>query len=109
MESRFSGLGRAGNALPSEMDVVTGRPFAVILADLPGSGHAWSCRELPDGITLIDTRYLAEIPSEVGSPRDKEFRLVAERPGEYTLIFELRRSWEATPVEERALHIKAHY
>ncbi len=91
------------------MDVVTGRPFAVILADSPGSGHAWSCRELPDGITLIGTRYLAEIPREVGSPRDKEFRLMAERPGEYLLVFELRRSWEATPVEERAVHIKAHH
>ena len=91
------------------MDVVTGRPFAVILADSPGSGHTWSCRELPDGITLIGTRYLAEIPREVGSSRDKEFRLVAERPGEYTLVFELRRSWEATPVDERAVHIKAHH
>ncbi len=92
-----------------EIDVVTGRPFTVILADSPGSGHAWSCRELPDGITLIGTRHLAEIPREVGSPRDKEFRLVAERPGEYTLVFELRRSWEATPVEELAVHIRAHH
>ncbi len=91
------------------MDVVTGRPFAVILADRPGSGHAWSCPELPAGITLIDTRYLAEIPREVGSPRDKEFRLVAERSGVYTLVFELRRSWEATPVQERVVHIKAHH
>jgi predicted secreted protein len=89
------------------MDVVVGRPFGVVLADRPGSGHAWSCRALPDGITLLDTRYLADVPREVGSPRDKEFRLVAERPGQFTLVFELKRSWEATPVEERTVRIRA--
>ena len=90
------------------MDVVAGRPFGVILADRPGSGHAWSCRALPIDITLIETRYLADVPAEVGAPRDKEFRLVAERPGQFTLVFELKRSWEVTPADERVVRIQAH-
>jgi hypothetical protein len=93
--------------LQSERDVVVGRPFGVVLADRPGSGHAWSCRPLPDGIILLDTRYVADVPGEVGSPRDKEFRLVAERPGRFTLVFELRRSWEAAPVEEQTVRVRA--
>ena len=94
--------------MQNEMDVVAGRPFSVILADRPGSGHTWSCRALPAGITLIETRYLADVPAEVGSPRDKEFRLVAERPGKFTLVFELKRSWEPTPVDQRMVLIQAH-
>lgn len=89
------------------MDVVAGRPFGVILADRPGSGYTWYCRALPSGITLIETRYVADVPAEVGSPRDKEFRLVAERPGQFTLVFELKRSWEPTPVDERVVRIQA--
>ena len=89
------------------MDVVAGRPFGVILADRPGGGYTWSCRALPSGITLIETRYVADVPAEVGSPRDKEFRLVAERPGQFTLVFELKRSWEPTPVDERVVRIQA--
>jgi predicted secreted protein len=87
--------------------VVVGRPFSVVLADRPGSGHAWSCRPLPDGIRLLDTRYVADVPREVGSPRDKEVRLVAERPGRFTLVFELRRPWEAAAVEERTVQVRA--
>ena len=90
------------------MDVVAGRPFGVILADRPGSGYTWSCRALPVGIRLIETRYLADIPAELGSPRDKEFRFEAERPGRFTLVFELKRSWELTPVDERVVRIQAH-
>ena len=89
------------------MDVVVGRPFGVMLADRPGSGHAWSCRAVPDGIRLIDTRYAADVPRQIGSPRDKEFRLVAERSGQFALRFELKRAWEAAPVEERTVRIRA--
>jgi hypothetical protein len=91
----------------SEIDAVVGRPFGVVLADLPGSGYMWSCRAVPDGVRLLGAEYVAGLPPEVGSARDKEFRFVAERPGQFTVILELKRTWEAEPIEERAIRIRA--
>jgi predicted secreted protein len=90
-----------------KIDAVVGHPFGVVLADLPGSGYLWSCRAIPDGIRLLSAEYLAGPPPEVGSARDKEFRFVADRPGQFTVILELKRRWEAEPIEERVIRIRA--
>ena len=95
--------------MESEIDAVVGHPFDVILADLPGSGYVWSCRTVPDGVRLISVQYVAEVPPQVGSARDKQFRFVAERPGQFTVILELKRGWEAEPIETRAIRIRAHH
>jgi predicted secreted protein len=91
----------------SEIDASVGRPFGVVLADLPGSGYLWSCQAVPNGVRLIGAEYVAGVPREVGSARDKEFRFVAERPGQFTVILGLKRRWEAEPIEERAIRIRA--
>lgn len=87
--------------------MVVGRPFTVVLADRPGSGHLWDCQALPGGVRLADTAYAAGVADAVGAWRDKEFHLVADRAGTFTVTFELRRPWEAAPVEEQVVEVRA--
>jgi len=91
-----------------DIEATVGRPFGLILADRPGSGHVWSCREVPDGIEFVCADYVADVPPGVGSARDKEFRFVADRAGVFVLVFELKRSWEATYVEKRSMRVRVH-
>lgn len=78
-----------------------------MLTDLPGSGYVWSLPDVPDGLRLLGAGYRGDPPEPTGSARDREFRLVAEAPGRRDLRFELRRTWEPAPIEQRTWHIDA--
>jgi predicted secreted protein len=95
-------------SVETEVRVAPGDEFGVTLGEVPGSGHVWRCADVPDGLVLLDASYIDPDPSPaVGSSRQRRFRFRAERPGEFTLIFQLGRSWEPVPIQERVILVRA--
>jgi predicted secreted protein len=83
-----------------------GHIFEASLPEIPASGHVWEVSETPEGLTLLDQGYGNEMPEDIGVPRQRRFRFRAgERPGEYTVRFQLRRPWETAAVREETVAV----
>ena len=83
-----------------------GHVFEVSLPEIPASGHVWEVSEAPEGFTLLDQGYGDEMPEKIGVPRRRRFRFRAgERPGAYTLRFQLRRPWETAAAREESVTV----
>jgi inhibitor of cysteine peptidase len=69
--------------------------FVVALESNPTTGYDWSFEFTRDGVVVADgSSYEPMEPMLVGSGGTKRFRFIAEQPGQTTLKFEYRRSWE---------------
>jgi predicted secreted protein len=67
--------------------------FDIDLEAVPGGGYVWSIAQSPNEIELI-SKDVVSISKEIGGNSLQRFTLLAHRPGNYSLIFELKRSWE---------------
>jgi predicted secreted protein len=95
-------------SVESEVQVAAGAEFGVTLGEVPGSGHIWRCADIPDGLVLLNATYIDPDPSPAeGSSRQRRFQFRADRPGEFTLIFQLGRPWEPGPIQERRVRVLA--
>jgi predicted secreted protein len=95
-------------SVETEVRVAPGAEFAMTLGEVPGSGHVWRCANIPDGLVLLDVSYMDPGPSPaVGSSRQRRFQFRADRSGKYTLVFQLGRSWEPAPIQERVVRVLA--
>lgn len=75
-----------------------GEELDVVLADLPGAGYEWVPGDVPSGLILLATDWVAPLPEEAGASRGRAFRFRAERAGSYELTFDLQRPWEPLDV-----------
>jgi predicted secreted protein len=87
---------------------LVGEPFTIPLADGLG-GYRWSPCAVPDGIRFLGTQPAGdESPTgEVGRAVPRRFTFVADRPGDYRIELELRRSWEEEPRRTLAVDVRA--
>lgn len=88
----------------STIEASEGEQFEVVLADLPGAGYEWVPRELPPGVVLLTTDWADPLPPDAGASRRRSFRLAAEQPGVYRLVFQLVRPWESPDVAPAREH-----
>lgn len=81
-----------------------GQPLAIELDGAPAAGLLWQPPAAPPGCTL---RAAGTSPAGagVGGPVRQAFEFTASRAGEWTLRFELRRSWETTPQAVQSLQV----
>jgi predicted secreted protein len=95
-------------SVESEIRAAPGAEFGVTLSEVPGSGYVWRCADIPDGLVLLNASYIDPDPSPAeGSSRQRRFQFRADRSGEFTLLFQLGRSWEPVPIQERVMRILA--
>jgi predicted secreted protein len=87
--------------------VTLGELFEIGLVERPTTGFRWRLVEVPDGIELVDTAYLASPDATgVGGDGQRRFRLCATRSGKFALRFVLIRSWESAAREEHNVEIE---
>ncbi|KUJ68052.1 hypothetical protein ACZ90_22685 [Streptomyces albus subsp. albus] len=79
--------------------------FDVDFTDIPSSGYLWQAVDPPDGLTLLSEGYADKEPEGIGVPRHWVFTFRAERPGDFTLRFALRRPWEAAAEREETVRV----
>ena len=90
-----------------------GVPFKVAIASNPSTGYLWLLHEQSAAVTLLseetervqdEAEQVYDIPI-VGRMSTQLFHLVAAAPGDYMLVFELRRPWEPGAVSQHTVRV----
>lgn len=73
----------------------------------PSTGYCWTGSVLGDDAVQLDSPEGTYIPDEqagtmIGSGGQTQYAVTAVKPGRSILVFEYRRSWESTALEQRA-------
>ena len=77
----------------TERKAVVGQPLTIDLQAMPGAGYMWGIEHLPPGLEVGEDKVIDQ-SEEVGGPSLQRFILIPSRPGDYSLIFSLKRKWE---------------
>jgi predicted secreted protein len=88
-------------------ETVTIAPGALVELDLPenaGTGYRWALDQLPPGSEVVEDR-VEPNASTPGARAMHVFVVRADQPG--TLSANLRREWEATPIDTFSVHLTA--
>ena len=86
--------------------VQIGQPFAIELEAIPGAGYMWELTQPPAGLELVNQE-IVSISKAIGGNSTQRFRIVARKPGSYSLVFELKRKWEKNPIRTSRISIQA--
>jgi predicted secreted protein len=86
--------------------VQTGQPFAIDLEAIPGAGYMWELTQHSAGLEL-ESQEVVSISKAIGGNSTQRFRIVARQPGNYSIVFELKRKWEKNPVKTSRFSIQA--
>ena len=89
------------------INTAVGDEFEVRLAATPSTGYIWEAQSLPEGIKLSGSDY--ERPSadtRPGDPTTQVFRFRAQRAGDYTITFHLKRPWESDAAHSQTVSVK---
>ena len=93
------------NQKNSERVVQVGKKFAIDLEAMPGAGYMWEITRNPAEFELLSQKVVSR-SKEIGGNSTQRFLIVAHQPGSYSLEFELKRKWEALPVETNIFSIQ---
>ena len=85
--------------------VQVGRRFAIDLEAIPGAGYMWELAQHPNDLELI-SQEVVSISKGIGGNSTQRFLLVAHQPGNYSLVFQLKRKWEKDPVKTSEFSIQ---
>jgi predicted secreted protein len=90
----------------TERKAVVGQPLTIDLQAIPGAGYMWGIEQLPPELEVSEDKVIAQ-SEEVGGPSVQRFVLVPSRPGDYSLVFGLKRKWEkeSTRTKEFTVHV----
>ncbi len=86
--------------------VQTGQEFAIDLEAMPGAGYMWEIAQQPDALVL-KSQAVVSISPEIGGSSTQRFVFLVEKPGTYSLSFQLKRRWEKKPVKTSLYSILA--
>ena len=86
--------------------VQAGQDFSIDLEAMPGAGYMWEIVRQPDELNLI-SQEVVDIAKEIGGNSTQRFTFLAQKPGNYDLIFQLKRKWEKDPVRISRFSIHA--
>lgn len=95
-----------------EMDVTAkaGTAYVMSFNEAAGGGYRWSAQDVDKGMDVQEisddpsAREIEDIESVGGNIR-RQFRLVAEEAGDYTLTFVHQRPWDKEPAEKVTVNI----
>jgi predicted secreted protein len=73
-----------------------GQPLTIDLQAIPGAGYMWEIVDSPPALEVQENKVVAQ-SEEVGGPSTQRFTLMPRQPGDYSLVFGLKRKWEKEP------------
>jgi predicted secreted protein len=101
----MSSAGDVQGDAPRVLVVKPGVPFDIALGCAPGTGHVWHLTSLPAGVQLLGSDFSQAKDAAVGDPATQVLHLLTQRSGRFELRFELKRRWEAAPVQMKTVEI----
>jgi predicted secreted protein len=92
----------------TERKAIVGQPLTIDLQAIPGAGYMWEIEQLPPELEVREDKVIAQ-SEEVGGPSLQRFILIPAQPGDYSLVFGLKRKWEkgSTRIKEFTVHVTA--
>ena len=81
-----------------------GQPITIDLQAIPGAGYMWEIEPPPPALEVLDDKVVAQ-SEEVGGPVLQRFTLLPRQPGDYALVFGLRRKWEKQAARTKIITI----
>jgi predicted secreted protein len=87
-----------------ERTAVVGQPLTIDLQAIPGAGYMWEIEQLPPELEVREDKVIAQ-SEKIGGPSLQRFILIPAQPGEYTLLFGLKRNWEKEPARTKAFTV----
>jgi predicted secreted protein len=88
----------------TERKAVVGQPLTIDLQAIPGAGYMWEIEQLPPELEVSENTVIAQ-SGEVGGPSLQRFIFVPHQPGDYSLVFGLKRKWEKESTRTKAFTI----
>ena len=89
------------------LTVAVGAPFDVELGSAPTTGYMWQLESVPAGVQLLGTDFSQPPNAAIGDGGTQVFHLKTEHAGRFELRFELKRRWEATPIQTRQIDVES--
>jgi predicted secreted protein len=86
--------------------VQAGQEFAIDLEAMPGAGYMWEITQQPEELEL-KSQSVVSISPEIGGNSTQRFVFLVEKPGTYSLSFQLKRRWEQQPARTSLYSIRA--
>jgi predicted secreted protein len=86
--------------------VQAGQKFTIDLEAIPGAGYMWEMTQHPEAVEIVDQKVVS-ISKEIGGSSTQRFFMVAHQPGNYSVVFELKRRWEKSSVKSNVFYIQA--
>jgi predicted secreted protein len=77
----------------TERNAFVGQPLTIDLQAIPGAGYMWVVEQLPPELEVVDDKVIAQ-SEKVGGPSLQRFIFTPRQPGDYSLVFGLKRKWE---------------
>jgi len=88
------------------IEVNAGDMFTVDFQATPATGYQWSVAGVPAGVEFLSDSFTPEgNAAAVPATGTHTFHFLAARRGTVELRFVLKRSWEATSLDERAIQV----
>ena len=77
----------------TQRTVGVGQPLTIDLQAIPGAGYMWVIDQPPPELEVVEEKVVAQ-SEQVGGPSLQRFTLLLHKPGDYSLVFGLKRKWE---------------
>ena len=77
----------------TERTVAVGQPLTIDLQAIPGAGYMWVIEQSHPALEVQENKVIAQ-SEEVGGPSLQRFILLPRQPGDFSLVFGLKRTWE---------------
>jgi predicted secreted protein len=91
--------------ITTDMKVEEGHEFMIDLEAIPGAGYMWVNTQGPEELEVVSNK-IVSISKEIGGNSVQRFAIHAHRAGRYTIVFELKRSWENQSVKTHVFTIE---
>ena len=88
----------------TERTVAVGQPLTIDLQAIPGAGYMWEIEKSPPSLEVQQNKVVAQ-SEEVGGPSLQRFILLPSQPGDYSLVFGLKRRWEKEPARTQTITV----
>jgi predicted secreted protein len=89
------------------LTIAVGVRFDVELGATPSTGYVWELPSPPAGVDLLGSDFKLAPAAAIGDGGAQVFHLQIAHAGRFDLHFQLRRRWEAAPIETRVVEVDA--
>lgn len=91
------------HSIPSRIN----EEFIIRLPATPSTGYTWQVEQMPQKLHLLGTNYEQSEHNitVVGSSEMQLFRFYGTAPGQYDIVFALKRPWENSVIQKRTIRV----